>query len=108
MKKITFYFSDHLKSAFFVILLIIGLFLNSFLSAFEIQQVYRGRKLVSQEPEASSRDSVVIFSEDFEDGLDGWTQEYKNGYVSWTLNDGGYNGHPSSAHSGSNNAFLFD
>ncbi|MBS3767760.1 MAG: choice-of-anchor J domain-containing protein [Candidatus Cloacimonetes bacterium] len=108
MKKITFYFSGHLKSAFFVILLIIGLFLNSFLSAFEIQQVYRGRKLVSQEPEASSRDSVVIFSEDFEDGLSGWTQEYKNGYVDWTLNDGGYNGHPSSAHSGSNNAFLFD
>ena len=36
-----------------------------------------------------------------------WTQEYVTGSLNWTYQNGGYNGNPSAAHSGSYNAFLY-
>lgn len=52
-----------------------------------------------------------ILFEDFENGgviPSGWSQLYENGNVSWLYQDGGQNGFPASAHSGSYNAFLYD
>jgi len=36
-----------------------------------------------------------------------WTQEYVNTNLNWSFQNGGYGGHPSSAHGGSYNAFLY-
>ena len=49
------------------------------------------------------------YLEDFEDEKipDCWTQEVVAGEAMWTLADGGQNGHPQHAHSGSNNAFIY-
>jgi PKD repeat protein len=50
------------------------------------------------------------WTEGFEDGGSMptcWTQEYVTNTLNWTYQNGGYNGNPSAAHSGSYNAFLY-
>ncbi len=60
------------------------------------------------EPEPSD----VLLSEGFENGgtlPSGWTMAYLSGSIPWTFRngDGGY-GHPSAAHGGSYNAFMYN
>ena len=50
-----------------------------------------------------------VFTEDFENGgsiPSGWTQEYEYKTIDWVCQDGGHNGHPANAHSGSYNALF--
>jgi len=52
----------------------------------------------------------IPFAEGFEHAgaiPDDWTQEYVTGSLGWIFQTGGYISHPSSAHGGSYNAFLF-
>ena len=53
--------------------------------------------------------TLPIF-EGFEGGAlpDSWTQEYVVGTVDWAFQNGGYNGNPAAAHTGSFNAFFYD
>lgn len=52
---------------------------------------------------------IVVLEEGFESGVlpPGWTQEYVIGNHDWNVTIGGYNGHPSAAHSGTYNAHFF-
>ena len=54
--------------------------------------------------------AVEVLTEDFESGNipDSWTQEYLTGEINWSVNAGGQNDHPASAHSGDFNAWFFD
>jgi len=50
------------------------------------------------------------WSQDFENGGNipvCWTQEFENTSLNWSYQNGGYGGHPASAHGGSYNAFLY-
>ncbi len=52
---------------------------------------------------------ITVLEEGFESGTlpDGWTQEYIVGNQNWNFTAGGFNGNPSSAHSGGYNAHFF-
>ncbi len=54
---------------------------------------------------------TTFLSEDFESSSNipnGWTQNQTAGTATWTINNGGVNGHPAAAHGGSRNARLSD
>ncbi|MBT4970709.1 MAG: hypothetical protein HOM80_17025, partial [Bacteroidetes bacterium] len=53
---------------------------------------------------------VSVFTENFEHGSNmptGWTQEYVYDTLNWVFTSGGQSSHPSAAHGGSYNAFLY-
>ena len=54
--------------------------------------------------------SSFPWTEDFENGgniPNCWTQEYETGTINWGFQNGGQNGHPSSAHGGSYNGIFY-